>query len=69
MSIEGITYDAYTYDRWTALDREDPFYQLTPGKIDEPWVKLGDLGAGMKQMVSAPDGTPLAIFSGRKGCA
>lgn len=64
LSSTGITYDAYTLERWNATDREDPFDQLTPGQTDAPWVKLKDLGMGMKQMTSGPDGAPMADFTG-----
>eukprot|EP00057_Strongylocentrotus_purpuratus_P032170 XP_786827.2 PREDICTED: uncharacterized protein LOC581748 [Strongylocentrotus purpuratus] len=67
MDAMGITYEAYTLQRWTDPARQDPFYELTPGKDGEPWEKMEELGAGMKQMVSAPDSLPFSIFSGLTG--
>ncbi|XP_041459073.1 uncharacterized protein LOC121410825 [Lytechinus variegatus] len=67
MDEMGITYEAYTLERWTDPNRQDPFYELTPGKDGAPWDKIEELGAGMKQMVSAPDSLPFSIFSGLTG--
>lgn len=64
MDAMGITYEAYPLQRWTDPARQDPFYEMTPGKDGEPWEKMEELGAGMKQMVSAPDSLPFSIFSG-----
>ncbi|XP_071488268.1 uncharacterized protein [Diadema antillarum] len=67
MDAEGVTYEAYTLDRWTDPIRQDPSYQMTPGREEAPWEKMEWFGAGMKQMVSAPDSMPLSIFSGATG--
>ena len=37
----------------------------TPSRVGEPWVKVTSLGTNMKQIVSAPDGTPTSDFTGR----
>ncbi|XP_071940914.1 uncharacterized protein [Antedon mediterranea] len=67
MNEDGITYDAYTLERWNASTRSDTFHQLTPGKKDNPWIKLDSLGTGMKQMVSGPDSNPFSKFTGLSG--
>ncbi|XP_038058080.1 uncharacterized protein LOC119729546 [Patiria miniata] len=67
MTKEGITYEAYTLDRWNQTARQDPFYQLTPGKNGAPWEKIVSMGTNLKQMVSGPDGAPLAAFTGSSG--
>ncbi|XP_022088431.1 LOW QUALITY PROTEIN: uncharacterized protein LOC110978068 [Acanthaster planci] len=64
---DGITYDAFTLDRWNHTDRQDPFYQLTPGRAGAPWEKVVSLGTNMKQIASGPDGAPLAAFTGSSG--
>jgi len=67
MSNEGITYDAYTLDRWSVSTRSDEMQQQTPSRQGAPWDKVTSLGTNMKQLVSGPDGNPTAEFTGRSG--
>jgi len=64
MANDGITYDAYTLDRWNATTRTDEMQQQTPSRVGAPWDKVTSLGTNMKQIVSGPDGNPTAEFSG-----
>ena len=61
---DGVTYDAYTLDRWSVAERSDEMQQQTPSRVGEPWIKVTSLGTNMKQIVSGPDGNPLGTFSG-----
>ncbi|XP_066271208.1 uncharacterized protein [Branchiostoma lanceolatum] len=67
LSREGITYDAYTLDRWNATVRSDEMMQQTPSRQGAPWDKVVSVGTNMKQMVSGPDGAPKAAFTGNSG--
>ncbi|KAI8483574.1 hypothetical protein Bbelb_386670 [Branchiostoma belcheri] len=67
LSREGITYDAYTLDRWNATERSDEMMQQTPSRQGAPWDKVVSVGTNMKQMVSGPDGAPKASFTGNSG--
>lgn len=64
MDERGIIYESYTLDRWTDPARTDEFYQLTPGRDGMPWDKITEIGGGMQQTNSGPDGSPLSTFSG-----
>ncbi|XP_048238379.1 uncharacterized protein LOC124110988 [Haliotis rufescens] len=63
----GVTYDAYTMDRWTDTKRTDFMDQQSAWKKGEPWSRLLDLGSNMKQMVAGPDGNPMGVFDGNSG--
>lgn len=65
MSMDGITYDAYTLDRWNETSRSDEMQQQTPSALNAPWDKVTTLGTNMKQLVSGPDGNPTAEFTGK----
>ena len=64
MTNEGITYDAYTLERWSAPSRSDEMQQQTPSRVGAPWDKVTSLGTNMKQLVSGPDGNPTGDFTG-----
>ncbi|ESP04325.1 hypothetical protein LOTGIDRAFT_237425 [Lottia gigantea] len=67
MDKGGVTYDAYTMDRWNDPKRTDFMEQQSAWKAGEPWNRLDSLGTNMKQMVAGPDGNPLGVFTGKSG--
>ena len=64
MSNEGITYDAYTMDRWTDPERTDYMMQQSAWAAGQTWNKLINMGTNMRQVVSGPDGNPGGVFTG-----
>ncbi|KAK3084979.1 hypothetical protein FSP39_022319 [Pinctada imbricata] len=67
MSNEGITYDAYTMDRWTDPERTDYMMQQSAWVSGRPWDKILSMGSNMRQIVSGPDGNPGGVFTGKSG--
>ena len=64
LESDGVTYDAYTLDRWSVPERSDEMQQQTPSAMGEPWNKVTSVGTNMKQIVSSPDGNPQGTFEG-----
>ena len=56
MDNEGISYDAYTLDRWYDPKRTDEMLQETPSEVGKPWNKVVELGTNMRQVSTGPDG-------------
>ncbi|OWF42274.1 Endo-1,3(4)-beta-glucanase 1 [Mizuhopecten yessoensis] len=67
MDNYGMTYDAYTMERWYDPQRTDTMQQQSAWKSGEPWNKLMSLGTNLKQTTSGPDGNRYGTFSGRSG--
>ena len=67
MDVNGITYDAYTLERWSDPDRTDLMMQQTPSAIGAPWDKVTSVGTNMKQIVEGPDGNKKGVFTGIYG--
>ena len=65
MTNDGITYDAYTMERWWDPKRTDELQQQSAWESGQPWNKIIDLGTNLKQMVSGPDGNPSGAFTGK----
>ena len=66
LTNEGVTYDAYTLDRWSEEERQETMEQQTPSEAGAPWNKVTSVGTNMRQMVMGPDGNPKAQFTGLK---
>ncbi|XP_050419050.2 uncharacterized protein LOC126832341 [Patella vulgata] len=67
MDKNGVTYDAYTMDRWTKSDRTDLMEEQSAWQSGQPWNRLDKMGTNLKQMVAGPDGNPMGVFSGKSG--
>ncbi|XP_060068686.1 uncharacterized protein LOC132548810 [Ylistrum balloti] len=67
MDNNGMTYDAYTMERWYDPRRTDTMQQQSAWQSGEPWNKIMSLGTNLKQTTSGPDGNRYGTFSGKSG--